>query len=339
VQPGVSGSERFGPPSEGGRLRLGSPAASPGQGAIDDGPPILDPFVRPAAPLTPTRAVARSGLATESLVSGAVAFVVGPLAGLAALAFGLLARREIATGALRGRGRATAGLVLGAVGSVAWAAAVVAGFFIWRARLDAAAEGPVAAPLAAPAAPAAADQPPPARDRRVGPGGTVPRQTTVEVRGAITLVEVGVAESSLASALVEQAAAASAAGDTLLVTTTRGGCEPCDGFVASLPHPLMQEALANVRVVRVDIDVFGDDLEALRLRHDVLPGFFLLDFDLAPRDAIHGGEWGEDIAQNIAPVLGPFVRGALRQRKHAWPLPPAPRGSPSDPRRGGGIWL
>lgn len=307
-------------------------------GPPDDGPPILDPFVRPAPSAAPPRPRETSGLATAALVSGALAFVVGPLAGLAALIFGLLGRRETATGALAGRGRATAGLAIGVLASLVWTAAATAGFLLYEARSGVAPEGPVAAPVTPLPAPTDPD-PARGRDRRVGPGGSVPRQTTVEVHGAITLVEVGVAESSLAGALVEQGAAASTAGQKLLVTTTRAGCEPCDGFVSSLPHPLMQEALASVRVVRVDIDVFGEDLQALRLRHDVLPGFFLLDFDLAPRDAIHGGEWGEDIAQNIAPVLGPFVRGALRQRKHTWPLPPAPRGSPSDPRRGGGIWL
>lgn len=305
---------------------------------LDDGPPIPDPFVRPAPSAPPRPEVSRSGLATAALVSGVAAFVLGPLAGLAALIFGLLGRRETAPGGLAGRGRATAGLVLGITASLVWAGALTGGWLLHRARAAAASEGPVAAPVVAPAPPPG-DAPRVERDRQVGPGGTVPRQTTVELQGAVTLVTVGVSEPSLAAALVEQGAAASAGGQSLLVTTTRSGCEPCDGFVASLPHPLMQEALAKVRVIRVDIDVFGDDLEALRLRHDVMPGFFLLDFDLAPRDAIHGGEWGDDVPQNIAPVLGPFVRGALRQRKHSWPLPPAPRGGPSDPRRGGGIWL
>ena len=307
---------------------------------LDDGPPILDPFVRPLPSVAPRPEAPRSGLATAALVSGISAFVLGPLAGLAALIFGLLGRRETAPGgaALAGRGRATAGLVLGITASLLWAGAATGGWLLHRARAQAASEGPVAAPIVEPAHPAA-DAPRVERDRRVGPGGTVPRQTTVEVLGALTLVTVGVSEPSLAAALVEQGAAASAAGQSLLVTTTRSGCEPCDGFVASLPDPLMQEALAKVRVIRVDIDVFGDDLEALRLRHDLMPGFFLLDFDLAPRDAIHGGEWGDDVAGNIAPVLGPFVRGNLRQRKHTWPLPPAPRGGSSDPRRGGGIWL
>jgi hypothetical protein len=177
------------------------------------------------------------------------------------------------------------------------------------------------------------------RDRTTSPDGTVPRQTTVKVIGDITLVEVGHGESSLASALVEQTAAASSAGQKVLVTTAGSDCEPCDGFVASLPDRLMQQALGKVRVVRVSIDVFSDELDALRMQHDVQPGFFLLDFDLTPRDAIHGGEWGKDIAENIAPVLGPFVRGQLKQRKHVWPIPPAPRRNSSDPRRGGGIWL
>ena len=91
---------------------------------------------------------------------------------------------------------------------------------------------------------------------------------------------------------------------------------------ASLSEPLMQTALAGVRLVRVDVDAFADDLDALRIQHERLPGFFLLALDLSPRDAIDGGEWDEDVAANIAPPLGAFVRGKYRVRRQ--PFHPAP---------------
>lgn len=319
------------------------PGGRPYQGAPGDSlPPILDPFVRAPVPSGPPPAARpTSAYATASLVSGIIAFFLGPLASVAALIFGVLGRRETRPGptgsAVGGRGRATAGLVLAALATAMWSVAFAGAFYRLRDRLDAA-EGPVAAPSPPPgAAVPAPDQR--GRDRTTGPDGTVPRETSIKVIGDITLVEVGHGESSLANALVVQAASASSEGQKLLVTTASSDCEPCDGFVASLPDRLMQEALAKVRVVRVSIDVFSEDLDGLRLQHDVQPGFFLLDFDLTPRDAIHGGEWGKDIAENIAPVLGPFLRGQLKQRKHVWPIPPAPRRNSSDPRRGGGIWL
>jgi hypothetical protein len=86
----------------------------------------------------------------------------------------------------------------------------------------------------------------------------------------------------------------------------------------------MQTALAGVRLVRVDGILFHEDLDALRVPHDDIPGFFLLAPDLTPRDGIDGGEWGDDIAPNIAPVLGAFVRGKYAVRRSPWtPLPPS----------------
>ncbi len=43
-----------------------------------------------------------------------------------------------------------------------------------------------------------------------------------------------------------------------------------------------------------------------------------LGVNLTPRDGIDGGEWDDDIAQNIAPVLGAFVRGKYPARREAW---------------------
>ena len=38
---------------------------------------------------------------------------------------------------------------------------------------------------------------------------------------------------------------------------------------------------------------------------------------------LHGrGEWDDDIPVNIAPVLGPFVRGNLTKRREPWHPPP-----------------
>ena len=53
-----------------------------------------------------------------------------------------------------------------------------------------------------------------------------------------------------------------------------------------------------------------------------VPWFFLLAPGLSPRDGISGGEWDADVAPNIAPVLGAFVRGRYAERREAWrPVP------------------
>ena len=44
-------------------------------------------------------------------------------------------------------------------------------------------------------------------------------------------------------------------------------------------------------------------------------------------DGINGGEWDDDIAINIAPVLGPFVRGTYAKRRSPWKKLPRPGGT------------
>jgi hypothetical protein len=69
-------------------------------------------------------------------------------------------------------------------------------------------------------------------------------------------------------------------------------------------------------LVRVDLNVFGDELKQLRMPTNLYPAFFLLGPDNRPIDAVHGGEWDDDVAENIAPVLGAFVRGEYKKRRH-----------------------
>jgi hypothetical protein len=104
--------------------------------------------------------------------------------------------------------------------------------------------------------------------------------------------------------------------------TTRDPCAPCRGVDRSLGDPLVQTGLRGARLVRVDIDVFREDLDELKIPYHAIPGFFLLSLDLTPRDGINGGEWDEDIPRNIAPVLGAFIRGQYTTRREPWkPLP------------------
>jgi hypothetical protein len=78
----------------------------------------------------------------------------------------------------------------------------------------------------------------------------------------------------------------------------------------------MQSALAGVRLVRVDVSDFRVELAALGIPTDSVPGFALLSEGLRPMDFVHGGEWDADVPENIAPVLGAFVRGKYTVRRH-----------------------
>jgi hypothetical protein len=148
---------------------------------------------------------------------------------------------------------------------------------------------------------------------------SVPDKTKSFAVGRIEVVDVGLTAAELRATLVAQLAAAKTRGQKLLLMLTGAECEPCRGVDASLGDALMQKELAGVRLVRVDLRVFGEELGRLGMPTNVYPAFFLLSDDGMPVDAIHGGEWGEDVAANIAPVLGPFVRRSYTKRRHAWP--------------------
>jgi hypothetical protein len=287
---------------------------------IDDGlPPLDDPYLT-GQERTPRAATSRVAIAAF------VAAFIGPIGAICAIVFGWIARRQIERGEARGgRGLATAGLVLGVGFTVAWGGAL--GLLVWRQYREppiVAAVEPVPADPAStrqdPATPPAATAAPDPK-----PGGSVPKSTKLSRQGSVSVVDVGVNVSSLHDELARQRAEAASSGETLLVMTTKTGCGPCAGVDKSIADPLMQTALARIRVVRIDIEVFRDDLDALKIPRQYIPGFFLLSLDLTPKDGINGGEWEDDIPQNIAPVLGAFVRGKYTTRKQTW-QPPAGSG-------------
>ena len=203
----------------------------------------------------------------------------------------------------------TAGL--GAALVLSWGTGI--GFLVQRAL----------APLAEPVVRSAPGVSRSAPSRRpTGRGFVVPKATTPIARGGVSVVDVGVDVSSLADALAQQRAAARDAGETMLVMTTSSDCEPCESLFNALPEPRMQAALARVRLVRVDLRVFKDDLESLQIPHDAYPGFFVLGPDLRPRDGIDAGEWDDNVPENMAPVLDAFVRGQLTKRRTPWQVLP-----------------
>ncbi len=144
----------------------------------------------------------------------------------------------------------------------------------------------------------------------------VPESTQSTQIGTIEVVDIGLSSAELKEALLQQYRLARTKGQTLLLMVTSTDCNPCRGVDKSLADPLMQAALRNVRLVRVELKVFREELAALRLQTNVLPVFALPGPDLTPRDAIHGGEWDDDVPQNIAPVLRSFLRGELKERRH-----------------------
>lgn len=249
------------------------------------------------------------------------------IGGVAAVLLGVVAIFDIRSsqGTKSGGALAGVGIAIGSITTIGWVGLIVAMLVIPKTVSSPAPPPPVylppvttmpyAAPTSAPPAPAA---PQLSRDTK----------TIETVVGKVTVVDVGIDGASFEDELRAQRAKAAEAKQTLVVMTSSTTCRPCLGVAASLIDPKMQAALAGVRLVRVDVHDFSDELQDLGIPHDVIPGFFLLGANLQPVDGIHGGEWDDDTASNIAPVLGGFVRGKLTERRQPWTRRRAPTARP-----------
>ncbi len=238
---------------------------------------------------------AHESKAVASLVLGIASMTcLGFVTGLPAIVLGALARRDIdrSGGALAGANVAAAGIVSGIFGT---GLSLVLSVFVLASVLQSTraetADVPVRVPVAA---------------------GT-------RSYGSLDVVDVDEARP-LHAQLVELARRNAGTGRTVLLQTYVRSSPECAQVAASLPDSQMQRALANVTLVRVDVEAFEDELEEMRVETDTVPWFYKLDSASRPTDAISADEWDDNVPENMAPVLAGFARGTLRVRRTAAPL-------------------
>ena len=235
--------------------------------------------------------------------------------GLAAIALGLGARADLerSPGSLASGRVANAAIALGVVGVLLsfGGLALLVGALGSRS-------GPSHAPPAAAGPSSRAAPSTRAAAARPSATSSEDRDSTTTSVGSIVLVEIGPEVASLGSELGRQRAMAAQEGQALLVWLTVPDCPPCNGVAAALGDARLGTALGRARLVRVDAKVFAPELAELGLPLDVFPGFALLGTNNRPVDYLNGGEWDEDLPSRIAPVLGQFIRGRLRQRRRPW---------------------
>jgi hypothetical protein len=254
--------------------------------------------------------------AVLAVVAGAVGFCFWGFGGVIAIVLGLAARREIARseGAESGMGLASAGIVLGGLNLASAALAVVAAIAL--ALQGSTRFAPSVAPLPAPGLPAAPTAS--AAAKRSAAPETATRAVGIEETafGKIRLVDIGAGETSLRQLLEHEQKTARGQNQQLVLYVVSPNCLPCNGITLALTDSRLQTALANVRLVRIDAASYGAELLALGIPIATVPGFALVGANLRPNDYVHGGEWDADVAENIAPVLGAFVRGKYSARRH-----------------------
>jgi len=263
-------------------------------------------------------------------IFGLICFGAGPILGAIAIGLGVLGWRQASRPGSRGRVTAGLGFAAGFF-SIAFFAGEVALYLSLARGPKLAASAPGAKDSAqdppAAVAPSNNSQDPANSAQPVKPAEPPSTTSTVTTIGNITVVDVALGVASLANELRRQHAEATAHGERLLLQTIAADCTPCQGVATALSDPRMQTALDHVRLIRVDRDPFEEDLAELEIPSKPLPGFFLLDSDLRVSDGINGGEWDDDVATNIAPVLGPFVRGNYAKRRSPWKKLPRPGGT------------
>jgi hypothetical protein len=255
-------------------------------------PSSPSPFTYVAAPLASRKAVLSLVLGLASLSC------LGFLGGIPAIVLGALSRREIdrSGGTLRGGGVAAAGIVTGLFGtglSLVLGMAALSGAFSHHGqpREATVVDVPIRVPVAA---------------------GT-------RSYGSLDVVDLD-EESPLGEQLEKLAKSAAKSGRTLVLQTYVRPSRECAEVAAALPDKRMQRALEGITLVRVDAELFEDDLASMRVDTRTVPWFYKLDAHARPVDAVSADEWEENVPENMAPVLGPFVRGKLGERRVPSPL-------------------
>ncbi|MFZ5897343.1 MAG: DUF4190 domain-containing protein [Myxococcota bacterium] len=248
--------------------------------------------------------------------AGVLGFCFWGIGGVLAIVLGLAARAEIARSAGREGGNAAAivGIVLGGVNIASCIIGVAVGIALLARP---AAPAPMAHPTPAPV-PVPTTVPSSRRPNRTPPENASREQAVREAMfGSVRVVDVTpAADKSLRRILEAQHKAASDADERLILFVVAADCLPCNGFMLALGDKRMQSALRQVRLVRVDANEYAPELSALGIPTDTIPGFALIAGGRRVSDYVDGGEWDADIAQNIAPVLGAFIQGKYRVRRH-----------------------
>jgi thiol-disulfide isomerase/thioredoxin len=90
-------------------------------------------------------------------------------------------------------------------------------------------------------------------------------------------------------------------------------CPPCQAIDRAIKanNELMLKAYAETYIIRLDVDEWGwGDSKLHDFQFDAIPVYFKLDSEgKQTGQVIDGGAWGEDIPENIAPVMDKFFHG------------------------------
>jgi thiol-disulfide isomerase/thioredoxin len=117
-------------------------------------------------------------------------------------------------------------------------------------------------------------------------------------------------EGDLAGVLAAHAGRAGELGLHPFVEFSATWCPSCIALAESLDDPRMVDAFRGIYLIRLDYDEWERSLPGTDFRVVGVPTFYEVDASGLPTGRmLTGAAWGEDIVENMAPVLKDFFAG------------------------------
>jgi thiol:disulfide interchange protein len=143
----------------------------------------------------------------------------------------------------------------------------------------------------------------------VGSSGNYQDPTSI----GFTIVRLHPKHGNLKTMLAEEAQKAVALDQIPVVEFDATWCPPCQAIDAAIEsrNDLILKAYSGTYIIRLDVDEWGwGDSWLHNFQFDAIPVYFKLDAQgNQTGEVIDGGVWGEDIPENIAPVMDKFFHG------------------------------
>jgi len=136
------------------------------------------------------------------------------------------------------------------------------------------------------------------------PPEPLPTEATTPTAEVATIIEIDVQAGPLAEQLTVIAARAKKEGRVAAVELWAGWCAPCKKLDKLIAAGTVTNALRGAILVRVDVDMFDDELNELGFRAPQIPSFYRVDGRGKPiGKPLAGGDWGERDAAYIDAAL------------------------------------
>jgi thiol-disulfide isomerase/thioredoxin len=140
-----------------------------------------------------------------------------------------------------------------------------------------------------------------------------PSDDQILTKTGFTVVRLHPEDGDLQTMLAAEAQQAAALGQMPVVEFDATWCPPCQAIEAALnsKNELMLKAYEGTYIIKLDVDEWEwDDGRVQNFVFEFIPVYFKLDAKgKQTGEVIDGGAWGEDIPENIAPVMDEFFHG------------------------------